>query len=136
MKLIRYYIRKGINKMGKFIIVITFLCMHMQALATHEQKDDGGPSKIRKIDISYKDDDDNPPIKLTFSSNTHLDNVNFLLAFPNLTDLDISFCKNLGDSYQPISQLTNLERLDIYATGLTTTQYLAPLVKLQYLRIY
>lgn len=75
-------------------------------------------------------------VKLNLAFNNHLDNVNFILGFPTLTDLDLSCCERLGDNYRPISQLTNLERLELYGTNLTTTEYLVPLKKLKYLDVW
>lgn len=74
-------------------------------------------------------------VKLNLSFNDHLDNVNFLLGFPTLTDLNLCACEKLRDNYRPISQLTNLERLNLYGIELTTTEYLIPLIKLKYLKI-
>jgi len=73
---------------------------------------------------------------IDLSFNKHLDSVNFLLEFPNITDLNLNFCENLGDNYKAISVLTNLKRLEIYDIGLTTTEYLKPLIKLEYLKIW
>lgn len=75
-------------------------------------------------------------LNIDLSFNKYLDNVNFLLGFPGLTDLNLNFCENLGDNYKAISGLTSLKRLEIYGIGLTTTEYLKPLVKLEYLNIW
>lgn len=126
-------------------MVIVLIFFNVQVMASHEQKDEDVnepslkkrlvESNCREIDFSFRDRLDMIPIKLSLSCNEHLENISFLLAFPNLTDLNLSFCNNLKDNYKPISQLTNLERLDLYGINLTTTEYLTPLVKLHYLKI-
>jgi hypothetical protein len=73
--------------------------------------------------------------QLNLSSNPNLTNVEFLLGFPNLTNLSLYNCCNLRDNYRPISQLTNLTHLDLYYIELTTTEYIQPLINLKYLKI-
>lgn len=135
----------------KLSILILALIMSAGAIASSKRKiedDDIGQEAKRaflseseekedvevSIDLSagYRKD---KVVQLSLAFNPYLDNVNFLLGFPHLTDLDLTACYKLGDNYGVISQLTNLERLSLFNTNLTTTVYLRPLVKLQHLRI-
>lgn len=101
---------------------------------TEREKDYEPPFKKIAIDMSAKYRDD-VVTELDLSYNEHLTDINFILGFTSLIKLDLYGCFNLKDNYRPISQLINLEILDLYGAGLTTTEYLKPLIKLNELTI-
>lgn len=74
--------------------------------------------------------------KLDLSRDKDLTDISFLRFFPALRELNLSNCYNLGDSYQPISQLTTLVSLNLYETGLTKPRYIKTLVNLTYLKMW
>lgn len=88
-----------------------------------------------EIDLSVRFSNQPPVVSLSLAFNQHLNNIEFLRAFPSLTYLSLRGCQNLGDNYQPISQLTALQTLDMAYIKLTTTIYLEPLVNLTLLDI-
>lgn len=112
-------------------ILILSLSMNMQI---HSSAMEAEEKEGVAIDLSsnYRKD---KVVQLSLAFNPCLDNANFLLGFPHLTDLDFTACFKLGDNYGVISQLTNLERLSLYDTNLTTTVHLRSLIKLKHLKI-
>lgn len=75
--------------------------------------------EITQMDLSFDDD---------------LHDISFIRFFPNLRELDVSNSA-LRNHYQPIAQLTHLERLDLWGTRLTTAKHLISLINLKFLSI-
>ena len=74
--------------------------------------------------------------KLDLSDDWTLTNIDFIYFFSHLIELDLSNCINLKNNYSPISQLTNLQRLDLGKVYLTITKHLRPLTNLNFLNIF
>ena len=73
--------------------------------------------------------------ELDLSDERELRSIDFIMYFPNLTDLNLTHCYQLKDSYHPVSGLTNLRKLNLRDVKLTTTIHLRPLVNLTSLNL-
>ena len=73
--------------------------------------------------------------ELDLSNERELRNIDFIVYFPNLTDLNLELCCSLKDSYHVISNLTKLRKLVLGADRITTTVPLRTLTNLTSLDI-
>lgn len=117
----------------KLATVLWLVCgMSMQVWAMEVEKEEEPKEKLRlwMPDLSKNTDVE----KLDLSSST-LNNLDLICFFPNLKELNLS-STYLGNNYGQLSQLTKLEKLNLYCIeGLTTAKYLTPLISLTYLKI-
>ena len=72
---------------------------------------------------------------MDLSNERELTNIEFLVYFQNLRELNLEYCNMLKDSYHSVSGLTNLRKINLRDVKLTTTIHLRPLVNLTSLNL-
>lgn len=70
--------------------------------------------------------------RLSFYDQKDLKNIDFLVAFPNLIELDLQFC-GISNNCHVLSGLTHLTSLNLAGTAVTTTDLLKELKNLTFL---
>jgi hypothetical protein len=126
---------RNLSLFGKTFVLILALSLSIETAPASAKRqleeDESSQPAAKRVRVNGDEVFKNNHItKMDLSDDQELTNIDFIRFFPNLRELNLSYCWNLGDNYAAVSRLPMLEELNLYNIGLTEVKHIKPLVHL------